>query len=1235
MSKITLTINGNIVKAFSHQTILDVVEEQNLDSIPTLCHSPELTPYGSCFLCVVEVEGRPNLVPSCATRVVDGMMVETKNNRIIQSRKTALELLLSNHYADCVSPCLINCPAGTDAQGYIALAAMGEYEKALALVREKNPLPAICGRICVRKCELACRRTDIDEPVAVNFIKRYLSDSPGVYEDHPQCQSNTGRTVGVVGSGPAGLTAAWFLGKNGHEVTLYEAMPKPGGMLRYGIPEYRLPKDVLDKEIDYIAKTGTKILCNTRVGVDVSVEELTNKHDAVFLAPGAFGAKPMSVEGEEDTEGVVTGVEYLIDKAQKPNPVSGIVVVIGGGNTAMDAARTSWRLGADKVIIVYRRTKNEMPADKMEIEDCLKEGVEIMELVAPVKIIRENKKLKALTCIRMKLGEPDSSGRRRPVVVKGSEFDLPCSLAISAIGQNPLLQETLTTSFDKLNTSKWNTLTVDTKTMETNVKGVFAGGDAADDGPTVVVDAIRDGQRAAHSIHNYLLGEKPAKEPFLVTKDFWAKPGKQEIENIIESPRHYMNDISTEERVGNFNEVATGYEFENMYHEATRCLSCGCVAFDDCKLRLYAQDYDVDMEKYKGHVRKHKLDTRHPHIIYDPNKCILCAKCIRTCERLIPISALGLINRGFKTEMRPAMNSALHETSCISCGNCIDVCPTGALQAKHTFPGRAALKQESENTTCGFCSVGCSIKVNRISDERYSIKSLDLVHSPLCHYGRFGTELFLQSKRLLTPWIRKKSFCKEVSFREAYAAAAEGFQLAIKKYGSDAVGVFVYPELSNEEMYLAAQIAREGLGTNNIGSIALLETGVKSGALDTSFGFTASTADRSVLKKADLIICNNSDPQSEHAVLSYEIVNAVNHNHAKLICCTSTHNSLESISSLKLDPQRGTASFLWSGITQAVINNVNDDKGEISTISGSEAFLKNLEQCSLTETSSFTGVEEDKIQEAVALIQQAKNIVIIHSPDRSRDLSTGDMQTFANLLILLRAQNVTCDLLLPSLAVNGAGIEISGADPAFLSGRRPSSGFKGAQSRKELHEKLKQGKIKAALVIGEDPMGYDKTASYFADVEFLVAVDWAQTETIAFADIVIPGSTCLETEGTRCNFEGLVKTYNTTVLPASGIKTWQVLSNLALFMGLKTPTVFNDITSYLEKTILKQNPITAAYYWNKGEKRSWEGIGHFLATEITAKARPKTPSLSPMANYKRAVHEIGIEFFRVGARRKF
>jgi formate dehydrogenase major subunit len=638
--KIKIKVNGRWIEALPGKTILDVVHDSGLDHIPTLCHSPELEPYGSCFLCVVEVEGRWNLVPACATRVANGMEIRTRSDRVIAARKTALELLLSNHFADCIAPCREGCPAGVDVQGYIALSAMGQYRKAVDLIREANPLPAICGRVCVRKCELVCRRGDVDEPVGINAIKRFVSDAPGVYERDPECEAPTGKTVGIVGAGPAGLTAAWFLGRKGHKVVLYEAQGRSGGMLRYGIPAYRLPDQVIDAEVDYIVRTGGEIVYNTRVGKDVTLDELMKRHDAVFLASGAWAGKPMRVKGEFETEGVVSGVEFLKDSFDKREPVSGTVVIVGGGNTAMDAARTLWRLGADKVIVLYRRTKAEMPADRMEIEDCLDEGIEIMELAAPVGIVASGGALKALRCIRMKLGEPDDSGRRRPIPLEGSEFDLPCRTAVAAIGQDPVV-DGLTSVDDKgVDLSKWNTFVVDTETMKTSVDGLFAGGDAADDGPTVVIDAIRDGQRAAAAVHSYITGKAAVKKPFTVRKEFWSKPGKAELGDIKESPRHEVRTIDVEARRGNFEEVATGFEYEDNRHECDRCLSCGCIRFDDCELRLYAEEYGVDMERFKGYVRKHKVDDRHPSA--------------RSCRQ-------GIQDRDEARPQRPACRDKLHE----------------------------------------------------------------------------------------------------------------------------------------------------------------------------------------------------------------------------------------------------------------------------------------------------------------------------------------------------------------------------------------------------------------------------------------------------------------------------------------------------------------------------------------------------------------------------------------------
>ncbi|MCP4590344.1 MAG: hypothetical protein GY842_06355, partial [bacterium] len=340
---------------------------------------------------------------------------------------------------------------------------------------------------------------------------------------------------------------------------------------------------------------------------------------------------------------------------------------------------------------------------------------------------------------------PDASGRRRPVEIAGSEFDLPCDLALPAIGQQPIVAEMFAASRHQPGVSRWSTFEVDTRTMQTNIDGLFAGGDAADDGPTVIIDAIRDGRRAADAMHSYLSGEALPQAPFVVTKAHWAKPGQKELGEILQSPRHPMHLIPVQAREANFEEVATGYHYDDVQHECSRCLSCGCVAFHTCDLRRYSQEYGAEISRYHGYVRKFKIDDRHPRLFYDPNKCILCGRCIRTCERVLPISCLGLVNRGFKTEMRPAMNDPLLETSCIACGNCIDACPVGALEPKLPYGGRASLVVKQGQSHCGFCSVGCPITVNRVSDGNFFISSGQQPGDALCHDGRFGPELFTRS----------------------------------------------------------------------------------------------------------------------------------------------------------------------------------------------------------------------------------------------------------------------------------------------------------------------------------------------------------------------------------------------------------------------------------------------------------------------------------------------------------
>jgi len=1231
MGTVRIEINGTPVEADEEQTILEVVEEQKLDVIPTLCHSPELAPYASCFLCVVELEGRPGLVPSCATRVADGMKIRTHSERVHEARRTALELLLSNHYADCIGPCVEGCPAGVDAQGYIALAAMGEYRKAVDLIRTTNPLPAVCGRICVRRCEVVCRRQLVDEPVAINDIKRFVTDMPGAYAGTPMRKSPRGKSVGIVGAGPAGLTAGWFLALEGYDAILYENMPEPGGMLRYGIPEYRLPNSVLDREIEYITRAGVEIHCGVRIPRDLTVDDLLQRHDAVFLSPGAWGGKAMRVDGEFETEGVVSGVDYLVEKAGEPTPVEGTVLVVGGGNTAMDAARTSWRLGADKVIIVYRRTRAEMPADSHEIEDALEEGVEIMELVAPVGIVDDGGALTALRCVRMQLGEPDASGRRRPVPLEGSEFEVPCDLVVSAIGQEPLTDQLFGEAESRPAVSRWSTFDVDPMTMKTDLDGLFAGGDVANDGPTVVIDAIRDGQRAARALGAYLEGRDAPVEPFVVEKEFWAPPGEQELGEVRESPRRLMEKLPVEEREGSFLEVAAGFDHDDIGHEAARCLSCGCVAYDWCELRRYAEEYGVDLEHHKGYARRHRVDARHPHLVYDPNKCILCAKCIRTCERVLPVGALGLVDRGFQAEMRPALEEPLVETSCISCGNCVDSCPTGALTVKYPFPGRACLDHEATVTHCALCSVGCRITVRAFGGDRYYIDNSGEPGDYLCFYGRFANDLFINRRRLLKPAVREGLARAEVTYREAYERVAGGLREVVRAHGPQSVAVFVSPELSNEELYLASRIAREGLGTNNVASLSLLTAGMPSGALDEALGFTGSTAGAEAIRESDLIFCVNADVQSEQLILGIEIQEAVKAG-ARLIISDSFEDPLDTVADLKLDPMRGRSTALIKGITRLLIEEGCLPRDLVESLPGGAEFLSDVDDATPAATAAETGVTEDRLRRCAEMVGASGKVVVVHSPDRPRDRAPGAVRAVADLVLLLRATGVAADLILPSQAANAAGIEVCGADPAFVPGRAPAGRLPGARDRTELLHALAAGEIRAALVIGEDPMRHDQTAAFFTDLDLLAVCDWAATETALYANVALPMATSLETEGSRVDYEGRVVESRAAVGAPNGIKTWHVLRNIGDLLGVPIPGVFSAISAELTRLVERHQGDTAAFTFNTGQPRKWDGTGRLVVADATPTRLPGAPPLTACAQFKSEVQEIGIRDYRVGVR---
>ncbi len=461
--------------------------------------------------------------------------------------------------------CKKSCPVGLDVPRYIRLVAEEKFAEALAVLREKVPFPLILGHVCARPCESQCRRSEVNEPIAICDLKRFVAEQGEGWE--PKCAPPTDKRIAIVGAGPAGLSAAYYLAKLGHSVTVFEALPELGGMMRVGIPEYRLPKDVLSKEIQYIEKLGVKIETNTKVGEQVKLEDLRSAYQAILVATGAHRSLRLGVPGEE-TSGVIDGVDFLraVNLGQKIE-IGGRVAVIGGGNTAIDAARVARRLGCS-VTIVYRRSRQEMPATPAEVEAAEAEGIEIMFLAAPTRVMAKEDKVEKIECVRMQLGEPDASGRPRPIPIEGSEFTIDVDTLIRALGQAPDLEFTKGLG---LQFSPRGTLGVDEANLATNVEAVFAGGDVVS-GPALVVEAIAAGRKAAISIDKYLGGKGEIDTPLLEAKQPSSWLGREE--GFADKPRIQMPCLGVEERLKGFTPVELGFNKEMAVQEAKRCLQC-------------------------------------------------------------------------------------------------------------------------------------------------------------------------------------------------------------------------------------------------------------------------------------------------------------------------------------------------------------------------------------------------------------------------------------------------------------------------------------------------------------------------------------------------------------------------------------------------------------------------------------------------------------------------------------
>jgi len=624
------------------------------------------------------------------------------------------------------SPCTRACPAGVNVKAYVSLIATGRFHEALEVVRQRNPLPGICGRVCTHPCEAACNLVDIDLPVAICWLKRFVAD----YElAHPQAQPQpVPRTrkekVAIIGSGPAGLTAANDLVRLGFGVTVFETLPVAGGMLVAGIPAYRLPRNIVETEIAAIEHLGVEIRTNTPISGKKAIDQLfEDGYCAVFLAIGAHKGLKLGVPGEDEFKGIIDCITFLneanLGKARKPGDK---IIVIGGGSSAVDSARTALRLGSEEVYIVYRRSRKEMPAHEAEISAAEQEGVKLHYLAAPVNILGEDGKLTGMECQKMKLGKPDASGRRRPVPIEGSEFVVEADTIITAISQGPDL--TNLPGDQGVELTRWNTFAADEESMATSRTGVFAGGDAVT-GPSTVIDAIAAGHVAARSIVRYLNGEP------LVQAEIRGEPLESEIKVDHKQRKHNqrttMPALEVSTRINSFDEVDIGFEETQAVAEAQRCLRCGpcsecfiCVPECDkitailalpekpgeCIFRLPAElrplrfgDGSTDAIIQAGAKKTVPLQVIPVIPRVKEDLCRGCSDCVKVCE----YEAVSLISKGDDVSI-----SGVNVDICRGCGTCVAVCSTGAMISGYYsgdwLSGRmAAIKPEQKNIIVFAC----------------------------------------------------------------------------------------------------------------------------------------------------------------------------------------------------------------------------------------------------------------------------------------------------------------------------------------------------------------------------------------------------------------------------------------------------------------------------------------------------------------------------------------------------
>ncbi len=1196
--KVNIILNGEHITAHKGDYVLNVAKEHGVE-IPTLCNDPRLDPFSSCFVCVVEVENMRGLQPSCSTRVMDGMVINTDNEKVRKSRKSALDLIMSNHYADCEAPCTQTCPANVDVQGYISLIEKKLYNEAVALIKRDNPLPAICGRVCVRPCEAACNRNYMDEGAAVgiDYMKRFASDWDLESETRyiPEIAPSTGKKIAIIGAGPGGLSAAYFLQQKGHQCDIFEAAPEAGGWLRYGIPEYRLPNDLLQKEIDSVTELGANLYCNKELGKNVHYKDLQEDYDSVILTIGSQKGTLVGVKGD-DAENVYPGITFLKElemTGQRPDFSGKKIIVVGGGNTAMDCCRTSMRLGSTDVKVVYRRTEKEMPANPIEIHESKLEGIEYLFLNNPTKVNKdENGVLKSVDLIKMKLGEPDASGRRRPIPIEGSEYELEADYILAAIGQKTeidfLEDVNSVTKEGELKPNKWGDIDADRYTLQTGIPSMFAAGDGVT-GAATIIEAIAQAKIASRSCHQYLMGEELVPE----RKEFVSKRSNFKVLNdddfapaFAKQSREEMPVMDENTRI-NFKEVELGYTEQQCLDEAERCLECGCGEYFDCDLQKYADEYGSEQDKYAGDYNEYHVDFSHPFIEIDNNKCILCSRCIRVCDELVGANALGLVNRGFATYVAPSLGESLTETNCESCGLCIDTCPTGAMRENLIFKN-GPVEVTALETIDNYGSEGVAIKL--MSHKKKFVMEVQGTNGFINERGsigrrpKFGYQMYNDSSRITKPLLKKNGKFEEISFEEAYKTIAD----KVKAVDAEKNIFFAGARLSNEEVYLIQKLARQGVKTPYISNFHYMGRG-RGYSINSRANVPFEQlydASRIYLMGAELI--------ADHDYVGFMVNNAKVRNSIPVdMISTNTKTPMRH----KVDTVRIIDNYYYfvKAVNHYLLSKGLQNQMYIDgNVTDFDAYKTAALKVNFTDLATKAGMSEDAIAAWAKKYNDEMNAVLVFSEkyitmETSRELYnlamiTGKLGKTASGLMPLKEKNNSQGMFdMGAFACTNVGGEINDFKPT-----------------KKIPAKLKDGEFANVFIFGEDPIGTainrEEVSSWISAAGFVVAQDYFMTETTEMADLILPASFPVETDGSFTNTQKVLLQFTQQMDPAVAHVGYQQLIELGKQFGLNGLNTAEDVFMEIVQQLPKKEK--AKYEFHIGEEDSPERTFNYGADSL-------------------------------------